>query len=103
MIIEDHHIDSDGNPAGGTTKAKGINIVWQRGPLGRGKDRQKPNGAFVEDVIEAAIGRLQFYQGTKFACGENMRAIQDLSNALSWLHLRTAAREARKVEGTHKI
>lgn len=103
-IIEDHVLDADGNPAGGATSGTGIAIVWQIGPLGRGAERQEPNGAFVEGVIQAAIGRLQFYQtasGGRFACRENAIALTHLETALLWLNKRTADREAREVEGTH--
>ena len=39
----------------------GIDIKMQNGPL-MGTDNA-PNGAFVEDIIEGAIHRLEFYQG----------------------------------------
>ena len=69
-------------------------------------NRQLPNGAFVEDVIAAALGRLQFYQTAssgKFACRENALAITKLEEALHWCQHRTAVREARAVEGTHEV
>lgn len=122
-IDGNHEIDNNDNPAGGVTTGVGINIRWQNGPLGRGKPREEirasdvprgmdpddvarkePNGAFVEGVIEAAIGRLRFYQtatGGKFACRENAIALTHLETALLWLEKRTADREARQVEGTH--
>lgn len=100
-ITERHDIDTDGNPAGGVTSAVGIDIRWQNGPLGRGANRQEPNGAFVEGVIQAAIGRLQFYQAGKFACRENALVITKLEEALHWCNHRTASREVREVEGTH--
>lgn len=97
-------VDADGNPAGGYAKATGFSINWQSGPLGRGANRQEPNGAFVEGVIEAARQRIDFYQkanGGKFACLENALAITKLEEAIHWLRTRTQAREARAVEGTH--
>jgi hypothetical protein len=103
-INEQHAIDANGNPAGGSTSSNGIAITWQNGPLGRGAEREEPNGAFVEGVLQAAIGRLQFYQtasGGKFACRENALALTKLEEALMWLDKRTADREARQVEGTH--
>jgi hypothetical protein len=103
-LNESHTLDDSGNPAGGTTEGTGISIRWQAGPLGRGADRKEPNGAFVEGVIQAAIGRINFYQtasGGRFACAENEEALRYLSNALGVLNARTAAREARAVEGTH--
>lgn len=93
--------DADGNPAGGSVSGTGINIEWQNGPLGRGADRKEPNGAFVEDVIAAAIQRIEYYQSTKFACRDNAAALSHLETALQHLNRRTAEREARAVEGTH--
>ncbi len=101
---EAHDIDNDGNPAGGQTRAVGLAVIWQNGPLGRGEERQEPNGAFVETVIQAAINRIEFYQKTnngKFACRENVIALTHLETAILWLEKRTRDREARAVEGTH--
>jgi hypothetical protein len=101
--IEAEHLnDPDGNPAGGRTTAIGLNINWQNGPLGRGLGRKEANGAFVETVIAAAISRLEYYQSSDFRCRENALAITKLEEALHWCNHRTAAREARDVEGTHE-
>lgn len=97
-------VDANGNPTGGHVTGTGMNIQWQNGPLGRDGDRQPPNGAFVETVIEAARQRIEFYQkasGGKFACRENAIAITKLEEALLWLNKRTQDREARQVEGLH--
>ncbi len=98
-------LDRDGNPAGGEAFGTGLIIRWQDGPLGRGPERSEPNGAFVETVIDAALQRLSFYEtasGGRFACAENAEAIAHLRCALACLEARTAAREARGVEGTHE-
>ena len=95
-------VDEGGNPAGGNYKATGIDINWQNGPLGQGTERKEPNGAFVENVIDAAIKRIEFYQASKFKCRENAIALTQLETALLWLGKRTADREERKVEGTHE-
>ena len=100
-LTENHRVDADGNPTGGATHGLDISIGWQDGPLGRGDERREPNGAFVEGVIAAALGRLQRYQATKFKCRENALAITKLEEALHWLDHRTADREQRAVEGTH--
>lgn len=100
-FFSEHWIDSNGNPAGGCTSGHGFTISWQNGPLGRGDDRRKPNGAFVQDVISAAIDRILFYQSTKFACDDNAEALENLQTALNALRRRTRDREARDVEGTH--
>lgn len=97
-----HWVDAQGNPAGGSTFGNGFAISWQNGPLGRGAERRKPNGAFVEDVIAAAIHRLEFYQAGKFACTANARALASLQDAAKVLAERTKDREARGVEGINK-
>ena len=99
----DNRLDDDGNPAGGYVTSIGLNINWQDGPLGRGADRQEPNGAFVETVIAAAKQRLEHYQDTKFECTENAMAIEHLNEALTVLRQRTSDREKRDVEGTHTV
>jgi len=102
-------IDEDGNPAGGTSKAIGIDIRWQDGPIPKtekGEPMQSPNGAFVEGVIEAAIQRIQFFQTAtngKFACRQNALALTKLEEALHWLDDRTAERIKRNVEGSHQV
>jgi hypothetical protein len=99
-----NYVDENGNPSGGSVQGKGLDIRWQNGPLGRGEQRQESNGAFVETVIAAAKQRIEFYQTAsdgKFACEENASAITALAIALEALNTRTAAREARGVEGTH--
>ena len=101
-IVEHHDVDADNNPTGGLTTGVGIQINWQNGPLGRNGDRKEPNGAFVEGIVQAALGRLYFYQSTKFKCRENALAITKLEEALHWCQHRTADREARGVEGEHK-
>jgi hypothetical protein len=93
--------DKAGNPAGGHYNSVGVKINWQNGPLGRGAERIPPNGAFVENVIEAAIMRIKYYQDSKFACFENEQALRHLQMAAAWLDKRTEDRETRQVEGTH--
>lgn len=97
-------VDENGNPSGGSVEGVGLIVNWQNGPLGR---PPKPaTGAFVEDVIEAARQRLEFYQkasGGKFACRENALAITKLEESLHWLTARRMEREARGVQGEHKV
>lgn len=109
--------DENGNPAGGTVQltthydVDGMGYVdcpfyikWQDGPLAVDGVRKEPTGAFVETVIAAALQRIEYYNtaaGGKFRCRENSLAITHLEEALHWLNHRTAAREARGVEGTH--
>jgi hypothetical protein len=99
----ENNTDKHGHPAGGFVRGTGFSIDWQDGPLGRGEDRQEPNGAFVEDVIHAAIQRIQHYQDdTHFRCRENAIALTHLETAALWLDRRTRDREDRGVEGTHE-
>lgn len=100
-IQSEHYLDEHGNPAGGVTQGTGFVIAWQHGPLGRGAARRPATGAFVEDVIAAAIDRLEHYQDSPFSCEENAEALAHLAAALRPLHRRTADRELRNVEGTH--
>ena len=86
---------------GGTTFGTGFAISWQNGPLGRDGDRIKPNGAFVESIILAAVDRLEYYQQSRFASAYNADALISLRQALARLNDRTSDRERRGVEGTH--
>lgn len=102
-FTERHKSTEDGTPNGGQTYGLGFVLNWQKGPLGRGPDRQEPNGVFVETVIAAAAGRLEFYQASRFACEENAKALEHLKAALEILDSRTKKREERGVEGTHAV
>lgn len=101
-FFSEHWNDEKGMPSGGVTDGTGLTISWQHGPLGQGPARREPNGCFVETVIAAAKDRLEYYQGTQFACGHNDAAIKALDIALHELNERTADRDRRQVEGTHK-
>lgn len=101
-VQEFHRVDDAGRPAGGHTTARGLDIRWQDGPLSVDGERAEPNGAFVEDVIAAAIGRIEFYQGSEFHCIHNAVALGHLKAAAEVLAERTRDRERRGVEGTHQ-
>jgi hypothetical protein len=98
-ISSEHWLDTDGNPAGGCTYGAGFAVSWQNGPLGSKNSKTKPNGASVEDIMSAALDRLQFFQTSKFACSENDHAISMIKAALHFLEQRDRAREDRGVEG----
>lgn len=104
-VQQEHRVDEQGKPAGGTTTGTGFEIEWQNGPRGRDESGNlaAPNGAFVEDVIAAVIGRLQFYEDSEFACAANAIAIDKLRDALQHLEARRADRRARGVEGSHQV
>lgn len=103
MTIHNNFItDENGNPSGGRSIADGVFIQWQSGPLRDQEGNPVPrNGAFVDEVIQVAIDRLNFYQDSKFNCVYNADAIAHLEQALARLNARTADRENRGVEGTH--
>ncbi len=98
-----NEIDEDGNLTGGSVEGIGFRVDWQNGPLGR--PPKLATGAFVDDVIEAARQRLEFYQKAssgKFACRENALAITSLEVAQHWLWARRMERGSRGVQGEHK-
>lgn len=100
--VHSNSTDAHGRPAGGGAEGTGIEIAWQNGPLGRGADRQEPNGAFVEDIISIAAERIEFYQASEFASLDNAVALGHLKAALIALNFRTLRRENAGVEGTHE-
>ncbi len=100
-ISQQHFTDKNGAPDGGSTTGTGFQINWQKGPLVIDGQHLVQNGAFVEDIIHAAKGRLEYYQTTKFACTYNRDAIALLDEALRALSDRTTNRKERGVEGTH--
>jgi hypothetical protein len=102
-IIEHHLVDHFDNPAGGDTRGRGFSIAWQDGPLVVDGERKQPNGAFIEDIIAAAIGRIEFYQKSKFHGLHNAVALGHLYAAAEALAERTRDREHRGVEGTHQL
>jgi len=95
--------DEEGIPTGGSVKGIGLDIHWQDGPLVKNAVRSAQNGALVEDVLEACLDRLKYYQETKFNCPENVLALSGIEEAIKWLRKRTEDREKRLVEGTHDI
>ena len=99
----ENKLDENGNPAGGHVNGKGLNIQWQKKPLGRGAEKVEPTGAFIETVIAAVIQRIESYQKSKFVSKENSEAIGFLKSALTVLEARTARREAQGVKGTHGL
>ena len=97
-ITQFHWNDANGFPGGGATYGEGFAISWQNGPT---KETGGRNGAFVEEVLEAVKGRLEYYQKTQFAHPANEGAISDINRALDKLHGRTSERILRDVEGRH--
>ena len=75
-------------------------VRWQDGPVNR-EAGEKPNGAFVEDVLDVCMRRLEFYQDSPVACDENVRAIGHVREAIDALLERRGDRRDRGVEGKH--
>ena len=99
LPVHNHHrVDQDGNPAGGCSHGNGFTIHWQDGPT---KEAGGRNGAFVEEVNDAVISRLQAFQAGKFPHEANEFAITKLQEANAALRFRTQDRTERGVEGRH--
>lgn len=111
--------DENGNPTGGgvglvvdspdENRRHVVMIHWQDGPRGAATlpdgspTLADPNGAFVEDVLWAALQRLEFFNESKFRCRENSIAITKIEEALFILKDRQLSRNERKVEGSHEV
>lgn len=93
-------MDGDGNPWGGISEGRGFTIAWQNGPV----NAENPaNGAFVEDLLEAVLDRMFFYQRSKFACPQNAVTISHLELAIASQRERTKDRQSRGVEGSYEV
>jgi hypothetical protein len=106
LVKSEFSVDSDGNPTGGNTEMiagdpsyAAISIHWQDGIVGDNGQ----GGAFVEDVLEAARQRLQFFNKSEFRCRENSIAITKIEEALQWLDWRTRQRLIENVENTYEV
>jgi hypothetical protein len=89
--------DAKGLPAGGMVVGQGISISFQDGPVKVNGE----NGAQVEDVLHAALQRLEWLNSGAFRCRENSLAITEIESALHWLRDRTERRVREGTEGTH--
>ncbi|MEN8233791.1 MAG: hypothetical protein ABFR89_02570 [Actinomycetota bacterium] len=109
LVHSEFKTNAEGWPTGGETYLNvehpffddrdAMAIVWQDGIIGEGGQ----NGAFLEDVIEAARQRLRFFQAnSKTRCRENAIALTHLETALAWLDLRTRNRTVQGVENSYE-
>lgn len=109
-----NRLDSNGNPTGGAVELfeqtdnpqkQLIGILWQDGPRGQGEGKPlaEPNGAFVEDVLWAALQRLEFFNESKYRDRANSLAITHIEQALQALKDRQLERSHRNVEGKHEV
>lgn len=99
-----HCLNDEGFPTGGYATATGMLVVFQDGPTKAGEQCYSKNGAFVEDLLVAAKGRLEFYQTSdKVKCEENRAAILAIETALAILGARRNRRIAEGKYGTQKM
>jgi hypothetical protein len=82
-----------------TEKATLAEINFQCGPIAE----QGVNGVTNENLLNIVKIRLEGFQNSDFKCRENAIALTHIEEALLWLAYRTSKREARGVEGTHKV
>ena len=110
-LFAENITDEDDNPTGGrvvldgkTSDSPMLVINWQNKPR-KQEDGSlaEPNGAFVEDVIWAALQRLEFFNEGKYRDRANSIAITHLEQALQALKDRQLERSQRGVEGEHKV
>ena len=88
-------------PIRGHIKTDRFRIRWQNGPFDRAK-HEKPNGAFVEDVLEVCRLRLEHFEKSPLACEENRIAIKFITDAIIALTERRRDRANRGVQGTYE-
>lgn len=110
LVQSEFRTDGAGHPTGGFTsmwvdgnsESEGlaaIQIHWQDGIIGP----KGQNGAFIEDVIEAALQRLRWFNSRpESRCRENSLAITKLEEAMQWLDWRTRQRVIGGVENTYE-
>lgn len=108
-------LDENENPTGGDvylhvtksgdTEFPALVVNWQDGPRGTAEDGTltNPNGAFVEDVLWAALQRLEFFNQSKYRDRANSMAITHIEQALQALKDRQLERSHRNVEGKHEV
>lgn len=116
-LYAENVLDENDNPTGGfvvlgvdgiekeDTERAVLHVEWQSKPRKQeGTDELlPPNGAFVEDVIWAALQRLEFFNEGKYRDRGNSIAITHLEQALQALKDRQLQRSYRGVEGEHKV
>lgn len=106
--------DEAGNPTAGQVQlitgapdsdnTEVLRIIWQSAPRGKADGTlAAPNGAFIEDVLWAALQRLEFFQDSKYRDRGNALAITKIEEALQALKNRQLERSYRNVEGKHEV
>ena len=100
VFVDLNHNEETANIRG-CIKTDRFRIRWQDGPVNRARG-DKPNGAFVEDVLEVCRLRLEHYESSKFACKENAEAIGFIEGAIAVLCARRRDRVSRGVQGKNE-
>lgn len=93
--------DTESNPSedsGYLGGSKSATVLFQNGPI----KEFGVNGMTQEALLAIVIDRLRSFQAGPFSCSDNQIALEHCQDALSRLQLRTKARMARGVEGTHQ-
>jgi hypothetical protein len=84
-LTEDWYLNANwkegGIPVGGVSTGIGFTISWQRGEL----DRNARNGAYLEDVLQSCLTRLQFLSQSDSYYRESKRAEEHLKMAIALL------------------
>lgn len=91
-LIQPGTVDSDSREFGGP--GLGWSLRFQNGARELGR-----NGATSEEVIDALIEHIGYFQKGKYACRENALALTKLEEAKHWLQARATSRVARGVLG----
>jgi hypothetical protein len=103
-FVATNEMDADDNPTGGEVRSQGVIIDWQNGPRGQADGSlAEPNGAFVEDIIYAAMQRLAFFEQSKYSHPANVDAISHLRGALDALESRSTERAESGKLGKHEV
>lgn len=114
-LVAENALDENDNPTGGCVvlhvdkrgdkEFPALIVNWQDGPRGQGEGQPlaDPNGAFVEDVLWAALQRLEFFNESKYRDRANSLAITHIEQALQALKDRQLERSHRNVEGKHEV
>lgn len=83
----------------GENSVKSFAIDFQNGPIAEAG----VNGLTHEALLAILEDRLQHFQDGPYACVENAGALEHIKCAQECLAMRTRARMARGVEGTHTV
>jgi hypothetical protein len=95
-------ITNEGAPDGGVLSGDGITVCWQRGAL-KNEDgtTNEPNGAFLVDVLNAVLDRLEFYKRINATHLYTEKSNELVGQAVEVLRSRIARREQAGTLGSH--